>query len=156
MCCDLRARIRGVGFFDQGVGRASQCERWRAWVFTGQFSANPARTCAAQALSSAHPVGGAERPYLRGVPSAVPHLRRFEPGALNGRQPAQRCSSALVGVLRFLVQFWFVCDLDELGKLTTYFIATRAGFPWAIGPKRLKVPSIAQWAAPASIPTKTP
>jgi hypothetical protein len=29
----------------QGASRSSYFERWRAWMFTGQFGANPERTC---------------------------------------------------------------------------------------------------------------
>jgi hypothetical protein len=60
----------------QGARRASHYGLWCAWVFTGQFSVNSARTCAPQTLTGALPVGGADRPNLQGVPVAAPHLRR--------------------------------------------------------------------------------
>lgn len=73
---------------DQGADRSSHCERWYAWVCTGQFSANRARTCAAQALTGALPVGGADRPHLRGVPAAMPTMWR--PDANHRVHHAQR------------------------------------------------------------------
>ena len=68
---------------------------WRAH----EARAHPAR--AAQ-TPSAHPVGGADRPHLRGVPAAVPDLRRIlrSISASVGEARQQRFDTARQGCVR--------------------------------------------------------
>ena len=73
----------------RGHGAAAACPR----------SPSPSSPCSPDAQTpSAHPVGGADRPHLRGVPAAVPDLRR--PDARDRFYHAQRRHPAHPGTHR--------------------------------------------------------